>query len=177
MKDCYVSEYNPTVDYGRHSKIFRVSGKICQLDIVDIEGQDPVSAPKQMHTKIKDVLVLVYDTTSKRSFEDISGIFDAHEYPRDVITVLVRNKTDLGEQREVQKHEGMELAQKLGASFWEVSALKGDSINEMFQRMICLVLDRQSEANAATPEKSFMHIETSFWNVFFHRLSPCMGRA
>ena len=78
----------------------------------------PVSAPNQMHTRIKDVLVLVYDTTSKRSFKDISGIFDAH--PRNVITVLVGNKTDLGEQREVQKHEGIELARKLGASLWEV---------------------------------------------------------
>jgi GTPase SAR1 family protein len=140
-----------------------------------------------MHTKIKDVLALVYDTTSKRSFKDISGIFDAHEHPRNIITVLVGNKTDLKEQREVQKHEGMELAHKLGAFFWEVSALKGDSIKEMFQRMVFLVLDRQcyslngaTEANADTPEKDFMDFETpqtGFWNIFCHVIFPCMGRA
>jgi GTPase SAR1 family protein len=54
-----------------------------------------------MHTKIKDVLALVYNTTSKRSFKDISGIFNAYKHLRNIIIMLVGNKTDLKEQREV----------------------------------------------------------------------------
>lgn len=53
------------------------------------------------------------------------------------------------------------------AYFWEVSALKGDSINEMFQRMVFLVLDRRysdsegaTKANAGTNEKSTWESDT-----------------
>jgi GTPase SAR1 family protein len=135
----------------------------------------------------EDVLVLVYDTTSRMSFQDISGIFNAHEQLRDVIIVLVGNKSDLRQQRQVQEHEGVELAHKLGAHFWEVSALKGDGINEMFQRMVCLVLGRQysdsdgaTKANASTNEKSTWESDThqkAFWKALISGFQSCMGRA
>jgi hypothetical protein len=94
--------------------------------------------------------------------------------------VLAGNNTDLGKQQEVQKHEGMELAHKLGTAFWEVSALKGDSINEMFQRMVFLVLGRAMEANADTPKKSSWEPEPpqkGLWKVLTSAFSSCMGGA
>jgi hypothetical protein len=62
----------------------------------------------------------------------------------------------------------MELAYKLNAFFWEVSALKGDSIKEIFQRIAFLVLDRQcyslnkaTEANADIFKTDFINFKTS----------------
>jgi hypothetical protein len=54
-----------------------------------------------MYTKIKDVLALIYNTISKRLFKDISDIFNAYEYLRNVIIILIKNKIDLKKQREV----------------------------------------------------------------------------
>jgi len=135
----------------------------------------------------EDVLVLVYDTTSRMSFQDISGIFNAREQLRDAIIVLVGNKSDLRQQRQVQHEEGVELAHKLGAHFWEVSALKGDCVNEMFQRMVFLLLDRQysdsdgaMKANAGMGEKSISYPETplmDLWKAFVSAFQSCMGAA
>lgn len=139
-----------------------------------------------MHVMSKYVLVLVYDTTSRQSFQDISGIFSAYEQLRDFIIVLVGNKSDLREQRQVQQQEGVELAHNLGAYFWEVSALEGDSINEMFQCMALLALDRQYSGsdgampNADTCEKNFWDLETSpksFWKALAFVFQSCMGSA
>jgi GTPase SAR1 family protein len=141
----------------------------------------------------KDVLVLVYDTTSRQSFQDISGIFNAHRQLRDVIIVLVGNKTDLRQQRQVQHHEGLDLARKLGAHFWEVSALNGESINEMLRGMVSLVPDRQdSDSDEAmqsvweetpkgfwekTPKGFWEKTPRGFWKNLVFVFQSCMGKA
>jgi hypothetical protein len=69
---------------------------------------------------------------------------------------------------------------KHGSAFWEVSALKEDSINEMFQRIVFLILGRAMEENAGTPEKSSWEPEPpqkGLWKVPTSAFSSCMGGA
>jgi GTPase SAR1 family protein len=185
--------YTPTC-YDEQSKSIQASGNICRLDIVEIEGQDPLGTTtrttwysRRWDEKKIDALVLVYDTTSRRSFEAIRLLFDPTKHSRDTVIMLVGTKIDGRERREVRQAEGMVLAQKLGGSFSEVSSLKGLGIDEMIECLAFLLLERKcshlndtTEANAETPQKSYFESETpqtSFWNKVRHVLLPCMGRA
>jgi GTPase SAR1 family protein len=163
-------EYTPT-SYDEQSKSIRVSNKTCRLDIIEIAGQDPYAT--QTYTwysnwgdeKKKDAFVLVYDITSRSSFEIIRHLLCPTEHSRNAIIMLVGTKIDRERRREVPQKEAMELAKDLGGSYWEVSAREGRGIREMLQGLALLL---QLRANAATRK--------SLLKSFFHVLFPCMGR-
>ena len=46
--------------------------------------------------------------------------------------IIVGNKSDLEDKREVSNEEGRELAEKYGLDFFETSAKTGANVNEMF---------------------------------------------
>ncbi len=46
--------------------------------------------------------------------------------------ILVGNKSDLEDRRQVSKDEGQELADKYGLQFYETSAKTGDNVDAIF---------------------------------------------
>lgn len=57
------------------------------------------------------------------------------ERGNDVIIVLVGNKTDLGDKREVTQQMGEEEAKRCGALFVETSAKVGANVKALFRRI------------------------------------------
>jgi GTPase SAR1 family protein len=52
-----------------------------------------------------------------------------------VKAILVGNKLDLFNTREIAREEGLRLAKRLGMAFMEASALSGENINHAFVRL------------------------------------------
>lgn len=71
-----------------------------------------------------NVLIFLYDVTHKLSFieakEMISSLHNLA--PHNSIKILIGNKSDLEQHREVTKAEGQALAHSFGFSFFEVSS-------------------------------------------------------
>jgi GTPase SAR1 family protein len=173
-----------------HNKSIRARDKLCRLDIIDVGGHEPTNTTwysKRREETSRDAVVLVYDTTSRKSFEAIPDLFDPTKHPWDAIVMLVGSKIDRKEQRQVQPEEGMELAKKLGGTFWEVSPLRDHGINEMFQYLTLLLLERQrdrlnltTESKVEAPQKSVWEPEVpqkSLWARITSVAFSCMGRA
>ena len=82
------------------------------------------------------VILIVYDISNRDSF--VNGASDWVAELRgkgldDAQWVLIGNKLDLAlKQREVQEHEGLEFAEKIGALFYETSAKTGRNVNNIF---------------------------------------------
>ena len=69
--------------------------------------------------------LLVYNITSRPTFEEVSNLYDRILRTKDsnkVPMVLVGNKCDLESERAVQTEEGKALAHKWGCAFFETSA-------------------------------------------------------
>jgi len=78
--------------------------------------------------------ILVYDITDRQSFQDIEnwlGEVRQHASPN-IVKILVGNKSDLKEQRQVSYQEGKEFADSLGMQFLETSAKEKMNIDEAF---------------------------------------------
>ena len=84
---------------------------------------------------------LIFDITSRKSFDNVDFWFEnMAEYCSNVTqiqTVLIANKSDLQEQRQISSTEMKEKADKLGIRHViEVSAKTGLNVVELFQGIV-----------------------------------------
>eukprot|EP00347_Sterkiella_histriomuscorum_P000434 403375876 len=81
-----------------------------------------------------DVMILVYDITSKDSFNNLQDFLDqAKEHVREnTVFVVAGNKEENQDVRVVAFEEGQSFANENGASFIEVSAKTGNNVNALF---------------------------------------------
>lgn len=80
-------------------------------------------------------MMLVYDVTERKSFENITvWISQVREYADEgVRLVLIGNKCEVApEERNVSYEEGRELAEKCGCPFLEVSAKDNINVTQAF---------------------------------------------
>ena len=92
--------------------------------------------------------LVVFDLTDRASFVNTARWFEDlnEKAPAGLKTVLVGNKKDLVSDRQVDYDEGVEAAAKSGAEFYyEVSALTGDGIMDLFVKVAELVQEKAPE--------------------------------
>jgi len=63
--------------------------------------------------------------------------------------VIVGNKIDLEQKREVTREEGEDFARSLKAIFLETSAQSGQNVQQCFQQMTKIILSARSPARTA----------------------------
>jgi len=106
---------------------------------------------------------MMYDVTSRRSFESVETYFQQFEQnTKDhVVAVLVGCKVDLAlRRREVSHEEGVELAERFSATlqrgivpFVETSAKTGEGIEKAMCKLLLATRRRRQCLGAAAPEQ------------------------
>ncbi|XP_023868992.1 ras-related protein Rab-37 isoform X1 [Salvelinus sp. IW2-2015] len=83
---------------------------------------------------LSSALLLLYDITSKSSFDNIRAwLTEVHEYAqKDVVIMLLGNKTDMAGERVIKREEGEKLAKEYGVPFMETSAKTGVNVELAF---------------------------------------------
>ena len=114
------------------------SGKDVKLQIWDTAGQDRFRSITKNFYRGSHGIILIYDVTSIRSFENVkTWVEQIHEEISDkVVIYLVGNKMDMTEERKVSTEEGKKLAEELGLPFTETSAKTGENIEKIFEDII-----------------------------------------
>lgn len=109
------------------------------LQLWDTAGQERFRGMASSYYRKAFGVLLVYDITNKESFNNLDRwMEEINSYAdHDIEIVLVGNKKDLVEQREVTPNEGIEFSQVNRLLFYETSALVNDDqkIEEMFKEL------------------------------------------
>ena len=136
IKNSFIENYEITVGVEFGEKNIKIEDKIIRIQIWDTAGQELYKSITRTYYKSCVCAIIVYDITSRKSFNDITNwIEDCIKYsPKTVLMVLIGNKCDLEQSREVSTEEGQELSDKNGISFYETSAREGTNIKEIFQK-------------------------------------------
>jgi len=79
-----------------------------------------------------------------------------------VIIVLVGNKTDLGDKREVSSQMGEEEAKRCGALFVETSAKVGANVKGLFRRIAQALPGMEGEGGAGGGESQSEFLYSCF---------------
>ncbi|CAJ1337980.1 unnamed protein product [Effrenium voratum] len=116
------------------SKVVSLEGKQLRLQLWDTAGQERFRSLVPSYLRDSAGCVIVYDVTSRESFDSVYGwVQQVREGARrDVVLALVGNKIDLEGQRVVQRSEGEALAEELKMSFFEASASSAELVDAVF---------------------------------------------
>ncbi|XP_069773495.1 ras-related protein Rab-15 isoform X2 [Narcine bancroftii] len=123
-------------------KTIDVDGIKVRIQIWDTAGQERYQTITKQYYRRAQGIFLVYDITSERSFQHIiKWASDVDEYaPEGVQKILVANKADEDQKRQVGVKQGQKLAKEYGMDFFETSACTNYNIKESFTRLTELVL-------------------------------------
>ena len=119
------------------SKTMYLEDRTVRLQIWDIVGQDSYRSLIPYYIRDSSVAVVVYDITNAKSFQETDKWIDYLRTERgsDVIIMLVGNKTDLADRRQVSIEDGVKKAKELNVMFIETSAKAGYNVKQLFRRI------------------------------------------
>ena len=163
ISDTFTHRYRPTIeDHVTHTIDHK--GNICVCLMVDTCGSDDFPAMKRLAITKGNAFLLIYAIDNRKSFieakriaEEIISLKDTSE---DVKIMLIANKSDLEDQREVEKQEGLDLVSELNTGnvssmFFEVSACQGDGIKGIFTELLQMFIPEPTEMTYISEKSAF----------------------
>jgi len=168
----FLDYYDPTIE-DLHRKTLRVGEEDYMLSILDTAGQEEFYAPCTPTALLSamqgewfrtgDAFLLMYAINDRSSLKGSESILQRiirvrESRMEEVAIVVVGNKCDLEDQREVTREEGEALAASMGSRFFEISAKEGFNVYEVFEAIVREVekkreIKRQREEELNPPPK------------------------
>jgi len=150
--DTFTQSYISTIGVDFRFRTVHVDGKAVKLQIWDTAGQERFRTITSAYYNGADGIILVYDVTSKESFDHVSewlAEVDRHA-SENIQRLLVGNKADLVDQREVSEEVAAQYADSLGIPFVETSSKTAANVDTAFLMLTrALVAARQQEPPVA----------------------------
>ncbi len=128
----------PTVGVEFGSKIIKKDDKSIKLQIWDTAGQERYKSITNAYYKGSKGAFIVYDISRKTTFENVDKWIGElkDNASEDVHIMIVGNKSDLEDKREVNTEEVAKKAEQYKIAFCETSALKGKNIEFAFESLV-----------------------------------------
>ena len=138
LKNEFHEDSKATVGVEFGSKEFNIEGHSIKAQIWDTAGQERYKAITSAYYKGAKGAFVVYDITRKSSYESIDKWVNDLKATADkkLTIVIIGNKCDLEDQRQVTKELGQEKASKLEVAFLETSASSGENLEKAFEMMV-----------------------------------------
>ena len=116
------------------------------LQIWDTAGQERFRSITKSFFRNTNGILFVYDITSRKSFQSVKDwIKDSEMHDTGFHKLLVGNKIDLEDKREIKTSELKDYGSKKGIEVIETSAKKRINIDEAFQKIVEIIIGNKSE--------------------------------
>lgn len=137
MYDSFETTYVPTIGIDFLSKTMYLEDRTVRLQLWDTAGQERFRSLIPSYIRDSSVAVVTYDITKRSTFLNTTKWIEdvRSERGNDVVIMLVGNKTDKSEERQVSTQEGEEQAEKESVLFIETSAKEGYNVKALFRKL------------------------------------------
>ena len=134
VDDIWNDTFVPTIGVDFKIKTFEIDEKKIKMQIWDTAGQERFKNIISSYYRGAHGILLIYDVTDKDSFKNLSNwlIEIEKNSSKNVLKVLIGNKTDLEEKRVISYNQAKEFADSYGLKYIETSAKKNLNVNEAF---------------------------------------------
>ena len=154
IKDQFNFNSKSTIGVEFGTKILTIENKKIKAQIWDTAGQERYKSITSAYYKGAKGALVVYDITNKFTFESVDKwVQDLNSYgDKNLTLLLVGNKSDLEEKRQVNKEDGEEKAKSFGCAFLETSALSGDNLDKAFTLMVKEIFEKFNNESTGEEE-------------------------
>jgi len=137
MYDTFDNTYQATIGIDFLSKTMYLEDRTVRLQLWDTAGQERFRSLIPSYIRDSSVAIVVFDITNRASFLSTSKWIDdvRSERGNDVIIVLVGNKADLSDKRQVTLEEATAKSTQLNIMFMETSAKAGHNVKSLFKKI------------------------------------------
>lgn len=118
------------------------------LEVLDTAGQEEYTALRDQWVREGEGFLLVYSIVSRPTFDRIERFKNQITRVKDepnVPIMLVGNKCDKAEEREVSLEEGQALATRLGCQFVETSAKTCVNVEKAYLNVVRMIREQRGE--------------------------------
>ena len=137
VDDIWNDTFVPTIGVDFKIKTFDIDEKKIKMQIWDTAGQERFKNIIASYYRGAHGILLIYDVTDKDSFKNLSNwIIEIEKNAnKNVLKLLIGNKTDLEDKRVITYNQGKEFADGYGLKYIETSAKKNLNVNEAFETL------------------------------------------
>ena len=154
LKNQFMENSKATVGVEFGSKLFNHEGHKIKAQIWDTAGQEKYKAITGAYYKGSKGAFVVYDITRKETFASVERWVNDLKSTSDpkLTIILIGNKNDMEDQRQVTKEQGEEKAKSFGCAFLETSALSGDNLDKAFTLMVKEIFEKFNSESTGEEE-------------------------
>jgi len=135
-------------------KILEMGGKRLNLRIWDTAGQEKFRSLTSSYYRGTQGIILVYDVTKRETFQHIETWLqeiNLYSTNSEVRKMLIGNKVDKSEPRQVSREEGLAFAKKHAMLFIECSAKTRLGVQQAFEELVQKILETPALLSAPRP--------------------------
>ena len=144
----------PTIGVDFKVKSLEIENKSIKLQIWDTAGQERFRNVISSYFKGAHGILLIFDITSRESFKELEnwlGEVERNASPQ-ILKILIGNKCDLVEERDISKDEGEAFAMRNGMQYIETSAKINTNVNEAFEALAKIMVEYSNKKNSGINE-------------------------
>ena len=165
LNNSFQSDNFPTIGIEFKSYLTNVDGQQVKLNLWDTAGQERYRAVAKSYFRNASGALLVFSIADYESFANVEkwlADLQAGCLPNAVF-LLVGNKTDLADRRQVTEEEAKTLAARHGLDYIETSAKTSSNITEAFARITMTICNRVKSGSleSGSPPPTSSGIETN----------------
>lgn len=145
----FKDDYTCTIQAEQKTKIINEdSNTSIRMDIWDTVGQEKFRSLTRQYYRDSQGAIIVFDITKKKTFDSLqTWIDDIQDYSdKDIPIIIVGNKSDLIDEREVSENNINEFLNDK-YTYFEVSAKYGNNIDLAFNKMKKLIMENRKMNN------------------------------
>ena len=128
---------------------------VVKVEIIDIPGYEKFRNLYENNYKKANSIILVYDITNQYSFDECKNYFSLkikQNCKENVKVILLGNKKDLENEREVSYEKAKIFADLNNYNFMEISCLKNENIFDLFEELIVSSVERNKNVSIKRKE-------------------------
>ncbi|EOA23006.1 hypothetical protein CARUB_v10003752mg [Capsella rubella] len=128
--------------------------KSVKAQIWDTAGQERYRAVTSAYYRGAVGAMLVYDVTRQQTFDHIPRWLEElrNHADKNIVIILVGNKSDLEDQRAISMDDAKEFAEKEGLFFLETSALNAVNVESAFSTVLTEIFNVVNKKSLAADE-------------------------
>ena len=159
----WTEAFVPTIGVDFKVKTLEIENKKVKMQIWDTAGQERFRNVISSYFRGSHGLFLIYDITNKESFKNLENwlIEIEKNASENVLKVLIGNKNDLEEERQISYDEGKMFADRNGLEFIETSAKTNNNVTQAFEILGKLMMKGAKKGNIENNKKEEKKVLTA----------------